>query len=42
MAYRIRRAEQRLGVDLKDPDARFGVHLACRIQALGRPIAAQA
>lgn len=38
VAYRIRQIEELLKVDLKDSDARFGVHLACRMRSLGRPM----
>jgi sugar diacid utilization regulator len=34
--YRVRRAEQTLGLDLDDPDERFAVELACRMRLLGR------
>lgn len=32
--YRIRKAEQTLGLDLADPDNRFAVELACRVRLL--------
>lgn len=34
VTYRMQRIESTLGVDLDDPDARFGVHLACRLRSL--------
>ncbi|TIC88622.1 hypothetical protein E8D34_02780 [Nocardioides sp. GY 10113] len=32
VTYRIRRIEETLDVDLRDPDVRFGLHLACRMR----------
>lgn len=32
VTYRIQRIEATLGVDLTDPDVRFGLHLACRMR----------
>jgi sugar diacid utilization regulator len=32
--YRVRRAEQALGLDLSDPDVRFAVELACRVRLI--------
>ncbi|WP_236795561.1 CdaR family transcriptional regulator [Amycolatopsis sp. GM8] len=32
--YRVRRAEQILGLDLSDPDVRFAVELACRVRLI--------
>ncbi|MEQ6900953.1 helix-turn-helix domain-containing protein [Nocardioides sp. YIM 152588] len=32
VSYRMQRIEATLGVDLTDPDVRFGLHLACRMR----------
>jgi sugar diacid utilization regulator len=34
VTYRMHQIESVLGVDLGDPDVRFGVHLACRLRSL--------
>ncbi len=35
VTYRIQKIEATLGVDLSDPDVRFGLHLACRMRGTG-------
>lgn len=38
VAYRIRRIEEILAMDLSDPDVRFALHLACRVRLLDSPL----
>lgn len=42
VAYRIRRIEEALGVDLSDPNQRLALQLACRARMLGAPKARSA